>query len=381
MTAARSTLHESQGSPRRRSIVAGYVWKLIRESVRLTQTDLADRLGVDVTTVQGWESGRRPIAAINLGDLARHRHRLIACGVSPRMFAVLHDAVEADTVLDHAVLQGEAVGAVRNHPLAVTVHRRELTNLITWPLTGALPSQLKHLVHQATRRGPSPASPILGSPERKRLFGHLLNVAQTCATADDHLLRRQAVYLLAFDNSAQVKEWLASEHRNAMRMARRMNDTPSWVSVRSAAVALAHCGDRDPLTTFVSSGLSSQDQDIANLNYWAYWVGETRDLHTDDEFMRTRDMPWDGELLLEHLVERISPTADQIELYARTISQLLLARPRLLDRRSRLRTMARSRIEKALDGAGLTHDTRATLSNVAFAVRLSEANSTKGLVT
>lgn len=42
--------------------MTGFVLRLARESVPLTQTGLAQALGVDVDTLQGWESGRRPLA-------------------------------------------------------------------------------------------------------------------------------------------------------------------------------------------------------------------------------------------------------------------------------------------------------------------------------
>jgi DNA-binding transcriptional regulator YiaG len=47
------------------------VVKIIRESVGLTQAGLAEGLGVDVTTVQGWETARRPLTALRTGDFVR----------------------------------------------------------------------------------------------------------------------------------------------------------------------------------------------------------------------------------------------------------------------------------------------------------------------
>jgi hypothetical protein len=62
--------------------------------------------------------------------------------------------------------------------------------------------------------------------------------------------------------------------RAESRAAGRFDNVPSWVAVRSSAVALAQDGDPEPLQAFVTHGLSSDDQDVANVNYWAYWVGE-----------------------------------------------------------------------------------------------------------
>ena len=42
--------------------MTGDEFKQMREKMRLTQTELASRLGVAETTVYRWESGRAPIA-------------------------------------------------------------------------------------------------------------------------------------------------------------------------------------------------------------------------------------------------------------------------------------------------------------------------------
>jgi transcriptional regulator with XRE-family HTH domain len=372
MPAAITTRRVGQGWPRRRGIVTGYVWKLIRESAGFTQYQLAEYLAVDVTTVQAWESGRRPLTAVSAADLSRFRLRLLRRSVHPRLFTTLNAAIEADHVLEHAIDTGDRLTAARDHPLAATVHRRDLTSLLTWPMTRVLPSQLTGLVEEGrARRGPVAAHPVLAAQDLRRLFAHLLLVADAHRGERDHLLRRQAVYLLAFDTDPYTRQWLTDEHVHAMGLARRMNDVPSWVSVRSAAVALAHGGDPDALSTFVTAGLAGQSQVIANLNYWAYWVSETADIHTDDTFMREPDLSWDGRYLLEHLVDRLYPGVQQAELYVHTLAQLLVARPYLLDRWPHLRGRAVAAVERALDANGLPTRARQQLSNIAFAIKLS----------
>jgi transcriptional regulator with XRE-family HTH domain len=368
-----TTPRPGQGLPRRRGIVSGYVWKLIRESVKMTQAQLAVELAVDVATIQAWESGRRPLTAVSAGELARFRGHLLRRGVRPRLFSVLNDAVEADVLIDHAVTYGEDTASVLHHPLAVTVHQRDLTNLITWPLTGIMPTQLAGLVLPAAgRRGPVASHPELGVQERSRLFEHLLVTLDAHPADNRQLLRRQAVYLLAFDDNPDTKQRLADHHKQAMRTLRRINDISSWVSMRSAAVALAHAGDPEPLSMFIASALSDQHQELANLNYWAYWVGETADIHTDDDFMHHADLPWDGTRLLDHLTSRLYPSTSQVELYVHTVSQLLLARPRLVDRRPELKTRALARLHQALDQADIPAGARQQLSNVAYAIKLSD---------
>jgi DNA-binding transcriptional regulator YiaG len=48
------------GRPRE-GLITGFLLKLIRESAGLTQEALAEHLGLDRNTVQGWESGRRSL--------------------------------------------------------------------------------------------------------------------------------------------------------------------------------------------------------------------------------------------------------------------------------------------------------------------------------
>jgi hypothetical protein len=368
------TLRPSQGSPGRRGIVSGYVGKLIRESVGLTQLQFSAAVGVDVSTIQGWESGRRPLTAVSAGELSWLRLNLIRRGAHPRLFTILNDAIEADGVIDYSVTHAEDIGDARYNPLAVTVHQRHLTNLITWPLTGDTPSQLLDLGQsRGRRRGPVPSAPVLTAEEKGRLFAHLFRAADAPRVDDHRLLRRQAIYLLAFDRSAATKQWLTDEHHRALREARQGNDVLSWVSVRSAAIALAQAGDEDALSTFVVQGLANHDQEIANLNYWAYWLGETRDIYTDDGFMRQRGAPWDGSQLLDHLIGRLGPGTLQSHLYVRTLWQLLLARPSLLDRRPESRINALTAISESLDDGSLPIRQRQQLSEIAYAIKLRDA--------
>ena len=247
MRSSAETLQASHGFPRRRGLTSGYLMKLIRESLALTQFQLAEALGADVATIQGWETGRRPVTSMRVADLAQLRVKLIRRGASPKLFEVLRDAIEADLVIEYAIEHGPTTIDSHGHPLAAVVHRRDLTNLITWPLTGSFPSQLNGLVDaDASRRGPSSRRPELGAEERARFFAHLLRIADERRQPDDALLRRQATYLLAFDSDATTADWLVDEHRSALKRAHSTNDVPAWVAVRSASVALARYGFQEP---------------------------------------------------------------------------------------------------------------------------------------
>ncbi|MFJ9557633.1 helix-turn-helix domain-containing protein [Nocardiopsis sp. NPDC101807] len=83
-----STLTTSQGSALRAGSdregrVSGYVLKAIRQTVGLTQEQLAEQARVDVSTLQGWESGRRPLMSVPAGSYLRLRHLLHRLGAPP----------------------------------------------------------------------------------------------------------------------------------------------------------------------------------------------------------------------------------------------------------------------------------------------------------
>jgi hypothetical protein len=233
-----------------------------------------------------------------------------------------------------------------------------------------MPAQLEGLSASShTRRGPVPDHPTLGADERRRLFEHLLVVADACPANEEQLLRRQAVYLLAFDDDHQTRHWLTSEYTRAVRSAGHGDDIPSWVSLRSSAVALTRT-DRDPLLAFITAGLRDEAQEIANLNYWAYWVGELGETQCDDAFMCNPAMDWDGGRLLNHLVGRLQPAAEQVELYVHTLWRLLLARPHLLNGHRTNTSLVAASVSTALDSVDLTQRARRELSDVAYAIRM-----------
>ncbi len=103
----------SQNSPRCLGAVSGFLLKLIRESTELTQVQLAEKLGVDVASVQGWES-RRPLAALRAADLLRLRSWLMRCGARVTLLAMLEDAIQADLIVTEMVQAGSRI--IEAHP-------------------------------------------------------------------------------------------------------------------------------------------------------------------------------------------------------------------------------------------------------------------------
>lgn len=100
------------------------------------------------------------------------------------------------------------------------IHQCKLTNLITWPFTGILPTELRDLPERVrARRGPVPDRPTLTEEERTRFFDHLLVIADAYSYEDTALPRQQAVYLLGFDARASTADWLHAEQLRALRNA------------------------------------------------------------------------------------------------------------------------------------------------------------------
>src|SRR3712207_489887 len=106
MVIRRGTLRCSQSSLRCFGVAPVFLLMLIRESARLTQVQLAKQFAVDVASVQGWESGRRPLAALRAADLVRLRFRLLRCGAQPTLLATLDGAIQADLIIAEMVQAG-----------------------------------------------------------------------------------------------------------------------------------------------------------------------------------------------------------------------------------------------------------------------------------
>ncbi|MGH3826058.1 MAG: hypothetical protein ACRDQX_02615 [Pseudonocardiaceae bacterium] len=145
------------------------------------------------------------------------------------------------------------------------------------------------------------------------------------------------------------------------------------MAVRSSAVALAHGGERDPLWAVLQHTLATDQLEQANLNYWAYWVGEIDDVPVDDEFMRrVNPRGWSGARLLRHLLERLYAGSGHAKLNLRTVWALLLTHPTLLSNCPSLRSAAASTVEELDADHDLSFEARRELSDIGYAVRLAD---------
>ncbi|MGW7063993.1 helix-turn-helix domain-containing protein [Streptomyces sp. NPDC054904] len=246
--------------------IAGFVLRTARESVPLTQTGMAEALGVDLATVQGWESGRRPVANMRAVDLLGLRRRLAALGADATIVALLDAAMDADRIIAATLQPVEGP-----HPLAEWVHTRETAHMLAWALTGTRPPSLTG-IPSPRRRGPAAASPLLPAPDRLAFFERLRTTAEAAPRTDAQgvLLHRQALYLTSYDKSPEAAAWTAKALHDRRGLLARRGWTPQWAEARSTATALARLGDPVPLLDFIERAMVDDDAgEAANLNYWA----------------------------------------------------------------------------------------------------------------
>ncbi|MEO3781477.1 helix-turn-helix transcriptional regulator [Micromonospora sp. B11E3] len=146
--------------------MTGYLLKLIRESIPMTQEQLAVDLAVDRATVQSWESGRRPFTAVPFGQAIATRQRLGRLGASTSLLAALDDAAEADLVLT-AVLDDKVESTnVAEQPLGWSVLTHRLTDLILWAVLGQAPTFVRAVSTPHRRRGPVAFGPLLPADQQ-----------------------------------------------------------------------------------------------------------------------------------------------------------------------------------------------------------------------
>jgi transcriptional regulator with XRE-family HTH domain len=327
LTAARTLTGGTSSEGR----VSGYVFKLVRESLGVTQQGLAEHLSVGVATIQGWESGRRPLMAMPAGNFLALRNRLRCLGATSQLLRVLTLALETDHFLAEALATPHHQAEPAAHALGLWVLSRPLTEMTAWPISGRVPDGLRQPSRRRGRRGPVPAGPALGADERRHVLTHLQAVAERASRhePDGLLLRRQAYYLLGFDTASGTAEWLTVMYRADQRaLPPTRGWSVTWPLARSTASALTRVGDPEPMRRFIADQLCDEAGETANLNYWAFWTGELGDRQDCDAFIGSTSLSaWHGRRLIRHLLDRLHGNIGFMELNIHSLWSLIRIRP------------------------------------------------------
>ncbi|MFE2726102.1 helix-turn-helix domain-containing protein [Kitasatospora sp. NPDC059327] len=356
--------------------ITGFLFKVIREQIPRTQDELAEDLGVDKSTLQGWESGRRPLSATRAGNLVAMRRRLILLGAPSGLVEMLNTAMDADLLLGEILGADPLHGRLGDHPLAAWVLTRDTTHMIGWAVGGVLPGVVAaHSTIPAARRGPVSSSPLLEAGLRARFFQCLRTASEMVERAgeDSSLLRRQVWYLSSYDQEWDAASWFDGLRRRGAMTATVDGWSPRWVEARSVAAALARQGDPTLMREFINRSIADHDEaEVANLNYWAHWLGLDGRPQTDDGFMAERDRPaWDASALLRAFAVRLDRAVEYTDLYIHSIWALIVSRRGLLDSDPHVARELAGRVRLLLDGNTLSVESRRELESVHYGLRTS----------
>jgi transcriptional regulator with XRE-family HTH domain len=343
-------------------VIAGHLLRQVRDQINLTQDELAEHLGVDPNTLKSWETGRRPLCQVKVATLQGVRRKLRRLGAPAQLLDRFDTAVDVDLFIQQ-VLDGRTPPG--DHPLATWVSTKGWNDMLGWALTGA-PVGDGHI--------PQPRLPKV---DRTRFYDAIRTTAEQVRGDDPSavLLRRQTYFLAARDDEVTGRDWLAASERHELRRLRRADGwTPSWVAARSLAVARACQGEPEQLRDFITQRLAGNDLcESANLNYWAYWIGEAPAGAITDEFMAGDLGRWRGTALLGHLVDGLDAATPYLELSVHTLWALVERRPYLLHDEAAVTNRLVARIRTVLDDPPphLGPDARRELDHLHYAARMT----------
>ncbi|MFC3996540.1 hypothetical protein ACFOVU_11480 [Nocardiopsis sediminis] len=116
--------------------------------------------------------------------------------------------------------------------------------------------------------------------------------------------------------------------------------------------------------------ISTDACEIANLNYWSYWLGEIADPQLADTFMVELDLDsWRGDRLLRHLVTKLTDAGNAyVDVVVQTLWALIIRKPTLLS--GKIAGDLAPIVSKTLDEGTVSSQSRRELKEVLYALRM-----------
>jgi hypothetical protein len=200
----------------------------------------------------------------------------------------------------------------------------------------------------------------LSGPERTQFFRNLSTAAdlvlqqQDSARNHNTFLAHQLYLRVGWNHSPDVGQWLRTVNaQHLKRFPKFERWSPQWLERRSLVIALASHGDPEPIQRFLRTAHGSDECEMANLNYWAYWAGELRERQRSQDFMVDSKSlrSWTGVTLLRRLTDKFVSSNPNLELNIHSVA-VLLRRPltaRLLEQDAELTASIRARVGGLLD--------------------------------
>ncbi|MFI6499819.1 hypothetical protein [Nonomuraea typhae] len=120
---------------------------------------------------------------------------------------------------------------------------------------------------------------------------------------------------------------------------------------------------------FIRTRLADDVCEIANLNYWAYWLGEVTEPQTSDLFMvNLTSKTWRGTQLLRHLASKLHAGNPYVDVVVHSLWALVMLRPSAVEQG--MEEALEGEAGRALDEDGLSQQSRRELEAVVYALRM-----------
>jgi transcriptional regulator with XRE-family HTH domain len=123
----------------RRGIAAGTILRCTRRSAGISQTELADAMGINEEVVRAWEEGSTPLASVPLPRVTALEASLRRAGASADMVADLAAACWCDLIFA-AIAEHQDITTLLADPIT---RETAFGELLAWCIAGCVPERYK----------------------------------------------------------------------------------------------------------------------------------------------------------------------------------------------------------------------------------------------